>query len=121
MGIRFADVQWSIPADSSQTVKDEYQKYLDKNLTWQTRYWIDDMYMITMMQSRAYQVTYNPKYIYRAAHEMVVYLDTIQNPNGLFYHSPDAPFLWGRGNGWRPEWRNFSIIFLIVIKIVLPY
>lgn len=31
---------------------------------------------------------------------MVVYLDTIQNPNGLFYHSPDAPFLWGRGNGW---------------------
>lgn len=64
MGIRFADVQWSIPADSSQTVKDEYQKYLDKNLTWQTRYWIDDMYMITMVQSRAYQVTHDPKYIY---------------------------------------------------------
>jgi rhamnogalacturonyl hydrolase YesR len=31
---------------------------------------------------------------------MVVYLDTIQKENGLFYHAPDAPFFWGRGNGW---------------------
>lgn len=100
MGIRFADVQWSIPADSPQVVKDEYQKYLDKGLTWQTRYWIDDMYMITMVQSKAYHATGDRKYIDRAAHEMVVYLDTIQKPNGLFYHAPDAPFFWGRGNGW---------------------
>lgn len=100
MGIHFADVQWSIPADSSQAVQEEYQKFLDKNLTWQTRYWIDDMYMITMIQSRAYHATGDPKYISRAAHEMVVYLDTIQNDNGLFYHAPDAPYFWGRGNGW---------------------
>ena len=100
MGKGFADVQWSIPIDSPQTVKDAYQKFLDKGLTWQTRYWIDDMYMITMVQSKAFQVTRERKYIDRAAHEMLVYLDTIQKDNGLFYHAPDAPFFWGRGNGW---------------------
>lgn len=100
MGIRFADAQWSIPADSSQKVKDQYQSFLDKGLTWQTRYWIDDMFMITMVQSKAYEATQHADYINRAAHEMVVYLDTLQRDNGLFYHSPDAPFFWGRGNGW---------------------
>ncbi|MFU1855471.1 glycoside hydrolase family 88/105 protein [Sphingobacterium sp. NGMCC 1.201703] len=100
MGMRFADAQWTIPIDSPQAVKDNYQKFLDKGLTWQTRYWIDDMYMITMVQSKAFQVTGERKYIDRAAHEMLVYLDTIQKENGLFYHAPDAPFFWGRGNGW---------------------
>ena len=58
------------------------------------------MYMITIVQSKAYQATGNKKYIDRAAKEMVSYLDTLQHDNGLFYHSPDAPFYWGRGNGW---------------------
>jgi len=31
---------------------------------------------------------------------MVLYLDSIQLENGLFYHSPTAHFSWGRGNGW---------------------
>jgi rhamnogalacturonyl hydrolase YesR len=39
-------------------------------------------------------------YLDRAAKEMVFYLDQLQKPNGLFYHSADAPFYWGRGNGW---------------------
>lgn len=100
MGMRFADTQWTLPVDSPEVKKKEYQKFLNQNLTWQTRYWIDDMYMITMIQSKAYHTTKDKKYIERAAHEMVVYLDTIQRPNGLFYHAPDAPFFWGRGNGW---------------------
>jgi rhamnogalacturonyl hydrolase YesR len=36
----------------------------------------------------------------RAAREMVIYLNLLQRPNGLFYHAPDVPFYWGRGNGW---------------------
>ncbi len=32
--------------------------------------------------------------------EMVSYLDKLQQPNGLFYHAPDVPFFWGRGDGW---------------------
>lgn len=31
---------------------------------------------------------------------MVLYLNELQRPNGLFYHAPDVPFYWGRGNGW---------------------
>jgi unsaturated rhamnogalacturonyl hydrolase len=69
-------------------------------LTWQTRMWIDDMYMITLVQAQAYRATGNPQYINRAAREMVVYLDALQKPNGLFYHAPDAPYFWGRGDGW---------------------
>jgi rhamnogalacturonyl hydrolase YesR len=58
------------------------------------------MFMITTIQAQAYRVTGDARYIERAAREMIVYLDSIQQPNGLFYHGPSAPFCWGRGNGW---------------------
>lgn len=99
LGIDFADRQWQLPESSA---KDSIlnKKMLDKGLTWQTRFWIDDMYMITAIQSQAYLASGDEKYIERAAYEMSVYLDSIQRPNGLFYHSTSAPFFWGRGNGW---------------------
>jgi rhamnogalacturonyl hydrolase YesR len=31
---------------------------------------------------------------------MAAYLDRLQQPNGLFFHAPDSPYYWGRGNGW---------------------
>jgi rhamnogalacturonyl hydrolase YesR len=62
--------------------------------------WIDDMFMITMVQVQAFRATGDRKYIDRAAREMVVYLDSLQKSNGLFHHAPDAPFYWSRGNGW---------------------
>jgi rhamnogalacturonyl hydrolase YesR len=31
---------------------------------------------------------------------MVLYLDRLQRSDGLFYHAPNAPFLWSRANGW---------------------
>jgi len=71
-----------------------------RGYTGQTRLWIDDMYMITAVQAQAYRATNDPKYIERAAKEMVLYLDSLQRPNGLFYHAPDVPYFWGRGNGW---------------------
>jgi len=40
------------------------------------------------------------QYIDRTAREMIAYLDTLQTPNGLFYHANDVPFYWGRGDGW---------------------
>jgi unsaturated rhamnogalacturonyl hydrolase len=30
----------------------------------------------------------------------VAYLDRLQQTNGLFFHGTNAPFYWGRGNGW---------------------
>ena len=85
-GMAFADHQWESPTPDG--------------LSRETRYWIDDMFMITILQIQAYRATGDPKYIDRAANEMTAYLNKLQQPNGLFYHAPDAPFFWGRGNGW---------------------
>jgi rhamnogalacturonyl hydrolase YesR len=85
-GVTFADHQWESP--------------LPDSLSRETRYWIDDMYMITILQVQAYRATGDQKYLDRAAQEMTAYLDKLQQPKGLFYHAPDAPFFWGRGNGW---------------------
>jgi unsaturated rhamnogalacturonyl hydrolase len=86
MGKKFADIEWENPQADG--------------LTSETRYWIDDMYMITILQVQAYRATGDEKYLDRAAREMVAYVDKLQQPNGLFYHAPDAPFFWGRGDGW---------------------
>ena len=94
-----ADAQWGPPQGRAAT-QPAAQEYYKKGLTWQTRMWIDDMFMITAAQAQAYRATGDRKYIDRAAKEMVVYLDELQKPNGLFYHAPDVPFFWGRGDGW---------------------
>jgi rhamnogalacturonyl hydrolase YesR len=86
MGKMLADRQWEFP-DA-------------KGLSGETRFWIDDMYMITILQVQAYRATGDKVYLDRAALEMEAYLDKLQRPNGLFYHEPEVPFFWGRGNGW---------------------
>jgi len=96
LGLKYADTQWQVPAEANS----EQKAFADQGYTWQTRIWIDDMFMITAVQAQAFRATGDSKYIDRAAKEMVLYLDKIQLVNGLFYHSPEAPFSWGRGNGW---------------------
>ncbi len=86
VGLALADGQWDNPTPAG--------------LTNQTRFWIDDMYMITLVQVQAFRATGDRRYLDRAAQEMVAYLEKLQQPNGLFFHAPDAPFFWGRGNGW---------------------
>jgi unsaturated rhamnogalacturonyl hydrolase len=85
-GKEYADRQWENPQPDG--------------LSAETRYWIDDMYMLTILQLEAYRATSDKKYLDRAALEMAAYLDKLQQPNGLFYHAPDVPFFWGRGDGW---------------------
>lgn len=96
MGLAYADSQWEVP----ENAKPEEKAWAEKGYSWQTRLWIDDMYMITVVQNEAYKVTGDTKYIDRAAKEMVLYLDELQRPNGLFYHAPDVPYYWARGDGW---------------------
>jgi len=96
LGLPYADTQWEVPENSNP----EQKAWADKGYSWETRLWIDDMYMITIVQTQAYKVTHDVKYLDRAAKEMVLYLEELQRPNGLFYHAPDVPFYWGRGNGW---------------------
>ncbi|MBE0655486.1 MAG: glycoside hydrolase family 88 protein, partial [Bacteroidales bacterium] len=97
LGLFYADTQWKLPDTATQ----EEKSWHDKGYTWQTRLWIDDMFMITSVQAQAYLATGNSEYINRTAREMVLYLDELQLDNGLFYHSPEAHFSWGRGNGWN--------------------
>ena len=86
IGEGWADRQWENPQPDG--------------LSGETRYWIDDMYMLTILQLEAYRATGDKKYLDRDANEMVSYLDKLQQPNGLFFHAPDVPFYWGRGDGW---------------------
>jgi rhamnogalacturonyl hydrolase YesR len=86
MGLAMADAQWADPQPNG--------------LSKQTRFWIDDMFMITALQTQAWRATNDKRYVDRAAAGMVAYLTRLQQPNGLFFHAPDSPFFWGRGNGW---------------------
>jgi unsaturated rhamnogalacturonyl hydrolase len=95
---RIADNQWAPP--SGPRVTADSRRYYAMGLTWQTRLWVDDMFMITALQTQAYRATGNKSYLNHAATEAVVYLDSLQRPNGLFYHAPDVPYFWGRGVGW---------------------
>jgi rhamnogalacturonyl hydrolase YesR len=82
----WADRQWENPRPDG--------------LSTETRFWVDDMYMLTMLQLEAYRATGDHTYLDRDAREMVAYLDKLQQPNGLFYHAEDVPYFWGRGDGW---------------------
>ena len=94
----YADKQWEAPDSLHATAN--ALNYYNRGFSWQTRMWIDDMFMITALQTQAFRATGEEKYINRAARQMVLYLDSLQKQNGLFYHAPDVPFFWGRGNGW---------------------
>ena len=86
LGKGFADRQWENPRPDG--------------LSAETRFWIDDMYMETLVQVQAFRATGDARYLDRSSLEMVAYLDKLQQPGGLFYHEPEVKFYWGRGNGW---------------------
>lgn len=86
LGLKLADGQWA--------------KTTPDGITAEARYWIDDMYMIPAVQVQAFRATGDGKYLDRAALAMAAYFDRLQQPNGLFFHGTNAPFYWGRGNGW---------------------
>ncbi|HTW94599.1 MAG TPA: glycoside hydrolase family 88 protein [Tepidisphaeraceae bacterium] len=113
IGKGIADFQWSPPTRrsdgaTSRPAKDspygvtpeEIRQWTAEGLSKQTRFWIDDMFMITALQVEAYRATGDKIYLDRAATEMAAYIDKLQRPDGLFYHHANAPIHWGRGNGW---------------------
>lgn len=118
LGMKYADAQWTLPENwtlknqpkrknplygmlnDADIFQYEQKMWADKGYSWQTRMWLDDMFMITCLQSRAYIATGDRKYIDRTAYEMVAYMDSLQLDTGLFNHSPGVPYRWARGNGW---------------------
>src|SRR6476660_3948891 len=94
------------------------------------------MYMLIILQLQAYRATGDDKYLDRAALEMTTYRDKLQQPNGLFYHAPDVPFYWGRGDGWvaagmaemlrslpmkHPQRKRIMDSYLRMMKALLKY
>lgn len=63
-------------------------------------FWIDDMFMIIMVQVQVYCVMNDWKYIDCVVKEMVFYFDMLQKLNGFFYYDLKMLFFWGWGNGW---------------------
>ena len=86
LGLKLADRQWENP--------------LTNGLTRETRWWVDDAWMIGSLQIQAYRATHDTKYTDHIATQLAAYLDRLQEANGLFHHGPEAPFYWARGNGW---------------------
>ncbi len=86
LGKAYADAQWANTSPDG--------------ITTEARYWIDDMYMISIVQIQAYRATHDPKYADHIALTMATYLDKMQQPSGLFFHGDGADYYWGRGNGW---------------------
>lgn len=86
LGLRMADDQWLNPRPDG--------------LAQETRWWVDDCFMIGSLQIQAYRATHDGKYADHVATELAAYLDKLQQPNGLFYHADVSPHFWGRGNGW---------------------
>jgi unsaturated rhamnogalacturonyl hydrolase len=86
LGKELADKQWATTTPDG--------------ITTEARYWVDDMYMITALQVQTFRATGDVRYLDRAALAAAAYLDKLQQPNGLFFHTPTSPRYWGRGNGW---------------------
>ena len=99
LGRPMADQQWTAPAVTGE-LSPQMRAHLAAGLSWHTRFWIDDMYMITILQTQAFRATGDRIYLDRAAHEAATYLDKLQQPNGLIQHASDVPYFWGRGDGW---------------------
>ncbi len=116
-GLRYADIQWERPGPDDVSKLPKFVQGPEHNLPYakqlefwnagytpQTRLWIDDMYMITLLQTQAFRATGEADYIRRTAREQLLYLDRLQLKDGpcagLFHHAPDVPFVWGRGDGW---------------------
>ena len=91
----------------------EYEIIREDGLPSLTRFWVDDMYMVGSLQIQAYKATGKEVYLDRAALFLKTYIDELQRDNGLFHHREDAPFFWGRGNGW-------AVAALTEMLLVLP-
>jgi rhamnogalacturonyl hydrolase YesR len=86
LGLKYARSQWA--------------KTGPDGLTDQARWWVDDMYMIGILQLSAYRITGEKNFLDNASKTIAAYLPKLQQSNGLFLHGPGAPFYWCRGNGW---------------------
>jgi rhamnogalacturonyl hydrolase YesR len=64
------------------------------------RGWTDDMFMATSLLARVATPSPGDRYGRTVARLLITYSGKLQRPDGLFVHAPEAPYAWGRGNGF---------------------
>lgn len=70
------------------------------HLAAQTRWAIDDLFMITALQVQAFRATGDTAYLDTLVPLVIRYLERLQQPDGTFHHHEDVAIRWCRGNGW---------------------
>jgi rhamnogalacturonyl hydrolase YesR len=77
------------------------------------RRWTDDMFMASSLLSRIASATNDQRYAAAVSRLLISYSRSLQRPDGLFVHAVDAPYAWGRGNG-------FALLGLLDALTYLP-
>ena len=72
---------------------------MDRGLSWQSASGLTTCTLITLAEVQAYRACGQPEYLDHAAVEMTAWT-SCNKPTALFFHAPDVPFYWSRGNGW---------------------
>ena len=62
--------------------------------------WTDDMFMTSAILARTSRFSERASDVDTAARLLIDYAARLQRPDGIFIHATDAPFAWGRGNGF---------------------
>jgi unsaturated rhamnogalacturonyl hydrolase len=62
--------------------------------------WTDDMFMAASLLARVATRKLDDPYSRAVSRLLTTYAAKLQRPDGLFIHAADAPYAWGRGNGF---------------------
>lgn len=85
-------------------VQDRWARWADPDpeadMLMNARYWSDDMYFGSTLETRIFKITGDPDAVERVTKWLTAYVDSLQLPNGLIKHTTKVPFIWGRGVGW---------------------
>ena len=114
LGVEMVKKQW------------EYTNPKD-GLTWQARWWIDDVYMIAAVDALATRVTGDMTWVRNGAYFTWVYCNKLQDKTGLLPHTDKVPYYWSRGVGWvaaglvetlitLPEWNPLYALLMTDYK-----
>ena len=81
--------------------EEQFENPRDDGLPAYTRFWVDDMYGIGLLQGQACRHLGNLDCADRGTGGLFGHAAKLQQPNGLFFHGEEkGRFFWGRGNGW---------------------
>ena len=75
-------------------------------------YYVDAMYGVGNLQAKAFAEFRDRKYATRCVSHLMIHIETLQQPGGLFHHSERGRQAWGRGNGWAAASMTEALLVL---------